>query len=171
MRFSIFMVFGVGIGAAIYKTIGIHGAVAVDFVSFVISGLLIRSCKIPTSARLPNGKLEWKDISLKSSMGDFKAGIAYIIKNRLLAVLVFGFFIFGIVNGAFAILPMFTMKTKTSMKCQLRKRPPSSTSSSRIPPTPLITLRNAWPLPLHVIVLGSSCSQPSFIPKSTTFQH
>jgi MFS family permease len=104
------MVFGVGIGAAVYKTIGIHGAVAVDFVSFVISGLLIRSCKIPTSARLPNGKLEWKDISLKSSLSDFKAGIAYIIKNRLLAVLVFGFFIFGIVNGAFAILPMFTMK-------------------------------------------------------------
>lgn len=110
MLFSIFMVFGVGIGAAIYKTIGIHGAVVVDFVSFVISALLIRSCKIPTSARLPNGKLKWKDISLKSSLSDFKAGIFYIIKNRLLAVLVFGFFIFGIVNGAFAILPMFTMK-------------------------------------------------------------
>lgn len=114
MLFSIFMIFGVGIGAIIYKTIGIHGAVVVDFVSFIISGLLIRNCKIPTAARLPNGKIEWKDISIKSSVKDFKAGIVYIIKNRLLAVLVFGFFIFGIVNGSFAILPMFTMKYEFS---------------------------------------------------------
>lgn len=110
MLFSIFMVFGVGIGAAIYKTIGIHGAVVVDFVSFIISALLIRSCKIPQSARLPNGTFKWKDFNIKSTFHDFKAGILYIIKNRLLAVLVFGFFIFGIVNGAFSILPMFTMK-------------------------------------------------------------
>lgn len=115
MLFSIFMVFGVGIGAAIYKTVGIHGAVAVDFISFVISALLIRSCKIPSSARLPNGKLEWKDISIKSSISDFKDGITYIIKNRLLAVLIFGFFIFGLVNGAFAILPMFTMKYELTL--------------------------------------------------------
>jgi len=114
MLFSIFMVFGVGIGAAMYKTIGIHGAVAVDFVSFIISGLLIRSCQIPSSARLPNGRLEWKDVSIKSSFVDFKDGILYIIKNRLLASLIFGFFVFGFFNGAFAILPMFTMKYELS---------------------------------------------------------
>lgn len=114
MLFSIFMVLGVGIGAAIYKTVGIHGAIAVDFISFVVSALLIRSCHIPKSARLPNGKLDWKDISLKSSLRDFKDGIVYILKNRLLAMLVFGFFIFGFVSGAFAILPMFTMKYEFS---------------------------------------------------------
>ncbi len=115
MLFSIFMVFGVGIGAFIYKTVGIHGAVIVDFISFIISALLIKSCNIPISARLPNGQVKWKDISLKSSIGDFKAGIVYIIKNRLLASLVFGFFIFGIVNGAFAVLPMFTMKYELTL--------------------------------------------------------
>ncbi|MBU7591889.1 MFS transporter [Metabacillus halosaccharovorans] len=114
MLFSIFMVFGVGLGAAIYKTVGIHGAVIVDFLSFIFSALLIRSCKIPTSARLPNGKVEWKDVNIKSSLGDFKAGILYIVKNRLLSVLIFGFFIFGFFNGAFAILPMFTMKYELS---------------------------------------------------------
>ncbi|MBM7603581.1 H+ antiporter protein [Metabacillus crassostreae] len=114
MLFSIFMVFGVGIGAAIYKTVGIHGAIIVDFISFVISALLIRSCHIPFAARLPNGKVKWKDLSIKSSVSDFKEGISYIIKNKLLASLIFGFFIFGLFNGAFAILPMFTMKYELS---------------------------------------------------------
>lgn len=114
MLFSIFMVFGVGLGAAIYKTVGIHGAIIVDFISFVISGFLIRSCKIPSSARLPNGKVEWKDVSFKSSLADFKDGIVYIVKNRLLSALIFGFFVFGFFNGAFAILPMFTMKYELS---------------------------------------------------------
>ncbi|MGG3797782.1 MFS transporter [Metabacillus fastidiosus] len=116
MLFSIFMVFGVGLGAAAYKTIGIHGAVVIDFFSFIISGFLIRACKIPTAARLPNGKLSWKELSIKSSLNDFKDGITYIIKNRLLALLVFGFFMFGFVTGAFAILPMFTMKYKLALE-------------------------------------------------------
>lgn len=42
MLFSIFMVFGVGIGAFMYNTIGIEGAIILDFVSFIISGTLIR---------------------------------------------------------------------------------------------------------------------------------
>jgi DHA3 family macrolide efflux protein-like MFS transporter len=115
MLFSIFLVFGVGIGAAIYNTIGIYGAVFVDLISFVISGLLIRFCNIPISARLPNGKLEWKNININQALSDFKAGITYIIKSRLLTLLVFGFFIFGIVNGAFAILPMFKMKYELTL--------------------------------------------------------
>ncbi|AZB42618.1 MFS transporter [Bacillus sp. FJAT-42376] len=112
--FSIFMVFGVGLGAIAYKTIGIHGAVVIDFVSFVISALLIRACKIPKGARLPNGKPDWKEINFKTSFRDFKDGIVYIIQNKLLAVIIFGFFVFGFVNGGFAILPMFTMKYKLS---------------------------------------------------------
>ncbi|MGD6793438.1 MFS transporter [Metabacillus indicus] len=112
--FSIFMVFGVGLGAIAYQTIGLKGAVAFDFISFVISAILIRRCKIPMEARLPNGKAKWKDFSLSSTYRDFKDGILYIVKNKLLASLVFGFFVFGFVNGAFSILPIFTMKYELS---------------------------------------------------------
>ncbi|MGG3626541.1 MFS transporter [Bacillus gobiensis] len=114
MLFSMFMVFGVGLGALMYKTIGLEGAITIDFISFISSGLLIRACKIPVEARLPNGKANWKSISLKSSMRDFKEGLTYILKNKLLASLVFGFFVFGFVNGGFAVLPMFTMKYELS---------------------------------------------------------
>ncbi|MEK3805115.1 MFS transporter [Bacillus sp. FSL H8-0547] len=112
--FSIFMVFGVGLGAIAYQTIGLKGAVAFDFISFVISAILIRRCKIPMEARLPNGKVKWKDFSISSTYRDFKDGILYIVKNKLLASLVFGFFVFGFVNGAFSILPIFTMKYELS---------------------------------------------------------
>lgn len=112
--FSIFMVFGVGLGAIAYQTIGLKGAVAFDFISFVISAILIRRCKIPMEARLPNGKAKWKDFSISSTYRDFKDGILYILKNKLLASLVFGFFVFGFVNGAFSILPIFTMKYELS---------------------------------------------------------
>ncbi|MGX1194234.1 MFS transporter [Metabacillus sp. SLBN-84] len=112
--FSIFMVFGVGLGAIAYQTIGLKGAVAFDFISFVISAILIRRCKIPMEARLPNGKAKWKDFSISSTYRDFKDGILYIVKNKLLASLVFGFFVFGFVNGAFSILPIFTMKYELS---------------------------------------------------------
>ncbi|WP_049628386.1 MFS transporter [Bacillus sp. JFL15] len=108
--FSIFMVFGVGMGAFMYKTIGVHGAIILDFVSFIVSGFLIRACRIPIEARQPNGPFKWGDSFLKDSVADFKEGIVYIIKNKLLASLIFGFFIFGFVNGGFAVLPMFTMK-------------------------------------------------------------
>lgn len=110
MLFSIFMVFGVGIGAFMYNTIGIEGAIILDFVSFIISGLLIRSCRIPKEARQPNGAFSWRKTSVKDSINDFREGILYILKNKLLASLIFGFFIFGFVNGGFAVLPMFTMK-------------------------------------------------------------
>ncbi|MGP1907213.1 MFS transporter [Metabacillus sp. JX24] len=112
--FSIFMVFGVGLGAIAYQTIGLKGAVTFDFISFVISAILIRRCKIPMEARLPNGKAKWKDFSISSTYRDFKDGILYIVKNKLLASLVFGFFVFGFVNGAFSILPIFTMKYELS---------------------------------------------------------
>ncbi|MDM5319704.1 MFS transporter [Bacillus pumilus] len=110
MLFSLFMVFGVGIGAIMYKTIGLHGAITIDLISFIVSGILIRSCNIPIEARQPNGQAGWRGMSIKSSLKDFKEGILYIIKNKLLASLIFGFFVFGLVNGAFAVLPMFTMK-------------------------------------------------------------
>ncbi len=100
MLFSLFLLFGVGIGAFMYKTIGLHGAIALDFVSFIVSGFLIRSCDIPLEARQPNGK-RLENMTVKDSMHDFKEGIVYILKNKLLASLVFGYFIFGLVSGDF----------------------------------------------------------------------
>ena len=114
MLFSLFLLFGVGIGAFMYKTIGLHGAIALDFVSFIVSGFLIRSCDIPLAARKPNGNKGWKNMTVKDSMRDFKEGIVYILKNKLLASLVFGYFIFGLVSGGLSVLPMFKMKYELS---------------------------------------------------------
>lgn len=114
MLFSLFLLFGVGIGAFMYKTIGLHGAIALDFVSFIVSGFLIRSCDIPLEARQPNGQKGWKNMTVKDSMHDFKEGIVYILKNKLLASLVFGYFIFGLVSGGLSVLPMFKMKYELS---------------------------------------------------------
>lgn len=110
MLFSMFMVFGVGLGALTYNWIGIHGAIFIDAVSFIISALLIRACNIPQAARLPNGRPKWKDLNMKSTLTDFKVGIQYIIRNRLLSLIIFGFFVFGFIQGSFAVLPIFTMK-------------------------------------------------------------
>ncbi|MGG1312308.1 hypothetical protein [Cohnella laeviribosi] len=41
-------------------------------------------------------------------------GLRYIVGNRLLLVLISGFLFFGIVNGVFAVLPIFAMKYKLS---------------------------------------------------------
>lgn len=114
MLFSLFMLFGVGLGAFMYKTIGLHGAIALDFISFIVSGFLIRSCNIPLEARQPNGQKGWKHITIKDSMHDFKEGFVYILKNKLLASLVFGYFIFGLVSGSLSVLPMFKMKYELS---------------------------------------------------------
>ncbi|MBO9130912.1 MFS transporter [Bacillus sp. 165] len=109
---GMFMLFGVGLGALAYKFIGIEGAVIADGISFIISAFLIRSCTIPNEVRLPNGKAEWRDIQLRTVLADFRQGIAYIVQYKLLLSIIFGFFIFGIINGGFAVLPIFTMKYK-----------------------------------------------------------
>ncbi|MED1741594.1 MFS transporter [Bacillus swezeyi] len=114
MLFSLFMLFGVGLGAFMYKTIGLHGAIALDLISFIVSGFLIRSCDIPLEARQPNGKKGWTNITVKDSMHDFKEGIVYILKNKLLTSLVFGYFVFGLVSGGLSVLPMFKMKYELS---------------------------------------------------------
>ncbi|MCD7035459.1 MFS transporter [Metabacillus sp. GX 13764] len=112
--FSVFMIFGVGLGAAVYHTLGIHGAVAIDFFSFILSAVLIRLCKIPMSARLPNGIPEKAAFGIRAALTDFSSGIKYIQSKKLLTSIMFGFFVFGFFNGAFAILPMYTMKYKFS---------------------------------------------------------
>ncbi|KAA0546245.1 MFS transporter [Bacillus sp. BGMRC 2118] len=112
MVFSLFMLFGVGLGALTYKTIGIYGALVIDSVSFIVSAFLIRACSIAIEARMPNGKSRLKDMNLKQTLADFKQGGRYILDRKLLLTIVSGFFIFGFINGGFAILPLFTMKFK-----------------------------------------------------------
>jgi MFS transporter, DHA3 family, macrolide efflux protein len=109
---GLFMLFGMGMGAISYHYIGLMGTVMIDGVSFIISGLLISTCSIPLEARLPNGKTHMKDINLTTVLTDFKEGLKYILHFRLLKSIVSGFLVFGLINGAFAVLPLFTMKYK-----------------------------------------------------------
>jgi len=112
MVFGVFMLFGVGLGAIAYQTIGIKGAIILDGTSFIISALLIRFCRIKEEVRLPNGRTTWKELKWSTLTKDFKDGLSYILAHRLLLMLIAGFFVFGLINGAFAVLPLFTLKYK-----------------------------------------------------------
>jgi MFS transporter, DHA3 family, macrolide efflux protein len=109
---SVFMLFGTGLGALAYHYIGLQGAVMLDGIGFLLSGLLIVSTKVSMEKRLPNGRTSWKEIGLPLIVKDFREGIRYILQDRLLLSLIGGFLIFGFINGAFSVLPMFTMKYK-----------------------------------------------------------
>jgi MFS family permease len=108
--FGTFMLFGVGLGAVAYQTIGIHGAMMLDIISFLISGALISMASISENVRLPNGKTDWTELRIPMVLKDFKDGFSYILNNKLLLTIISGFFIFGFINGGFAILPIFSMK-------------------------------------------------------------
>lgn len=114
MLMGIFMLFGLSLGAAAYHLVGIEGAMIIDGVSFILSGLLISTGKFPDKARMPSGSSSLRAISISLIFRDFKQGLLYIKNNRLLLVLVSGFLLFGIINGVFAVLPIFTMKYKLS---------------------------------------------------------
>ncbi|WP_438448878.1 MFS transporter [Gorillibacterium sp. sgz5001074] len=114
MIFGVFMLFGMGLGALAYRYVGIEGAVLLDAASFLVSGLLITACRIREEVRLPNGRTRLAELKLSMVVKDFRDGLAYIFRNKLLLALILGFGIFGFVNGAFAVLPMFTMKYKLS---------------------------------------------------------
>jgi DHA3 family macrolide efflux protein-like MFS transporter len=109
---GMFMLFGMGFGAISYHFIGITGSVLVDGISFILSGLLIGSCNISLDARLPNGKVHYRELNFSTILKDFKEGLFYILNFKLLKSIVAGFLIFGLVNGGFAVLPLFTMKYK-----------------------------------------------------------
>ncbi|GIP28899.1 putative MFS-type transporter YkuC [Paenibacillus sp. J23TS9] len=111
---GVFMLFGMSMGSAAYYYLGIEGAIIIDTASFIISGILLAFCHFPPHVRQPNGKMKLKDLNLKSIISDFGMGFKYIVRYRLLLAIVLGFFFFGIVNGVFSILPLFTMKYKLS---------------------------------------------------------
>ncbi|MCC5802909.1 MFS transporter [Rossellomorea vietnamensis] len=112
MVMSLFMLLGNAVAIFVYWTTGIYGAIAVDFVTFVISAILIKKCVIPEEVRLPNGKHSWKDLNIQSVTKDFTEGMKYIFNHKLLLSLIGGFVVFGIVNGGFAVIPIFILKYK-----------------------------------------------------------
>lgn len=111
---GIFMLFGMSLGATAYHFIGIEGAIIVDGLSFLLSGLLLSWGQFPEAARMPNGKTRIRELRFSLVIKDFWEGLRYIVGNRLLLVLISGFLFFGIVNGVFAVLPIFAMRYKLS---------------------------------------------------------
>ncbi|MFJ7831388.1 MFS transporter [Peribacillus sp. NPDC046944] len=109
---SLFMLFGNGIGIFIYWSVGIEGAIIFDVIGFIISGFLIRSCRISKEVRQPNGVYNLKELSVTGVWADFKIGWQYIWQYKLLFTLISGFLVFGIVNGGFSVMQVFILKYK-----------------------------------------------------------
>ncbi|QJC50896.1 MFS transporter [Paenibacillus albicereus] len=109
---GVFMLFGTGLGAVVYHWIGVMGAVTVDLIGFLLGALLLRGLRLPEAVRLPNGRSRLSALSLPSVWGDFREGLRYILGRKLLASLLGGLSLFGLINGCFAMLPMLTMKYK-----------------------------------------------------------
>lgn len=114
MIMGLFMLFGMSLGAAAYRFLGIEGAILIDALSFIISGLLILSCRFTAEVRMPGGHHALRDIRFPQLLKDFREGLRYILGHKLLLTLISGFLFFGIVNGVFAVLPIFAMKYKLS---------------------------------------------------------
>ncbi|EJQ37427.1 hypothetical protein IEE_05213 [Bacillus cereus BAG5X1-1] len=109
---SFFVLFGSGIGIFCYWAIGIKGTILIDAVSFMISGLLIQSCKLSKEIRMPNGEHTIKDLKALLIWTDFKLGLTYIFNHGLLRILVSGFVVFGILNGGLSVMQIFILKYK-----------------------------------------------------------
>ncbi|TCZ76625.1 MFS transporter [Paenibacillus albiflavus] len=112
MLMGLFMMFGVGLGAVAYQTIGIVGAVALDGVGLTLSALLIRKCEVPEAVRQPNGAASWRGMKFRKVWSDFAQGLGYIRQKPLLQALICGFLLFGLLNGGISVLPLYTMKYK-----------------------------------------------------------
>ncbi|WP_100487871.1 MFS transporter [Sporolactobacillus pectinivorans] len=109
---SLFMIFGNGLGAVVYWRAGAPGAILIDTLSFIVSAILIRSLKISSEVRLPNGSHIWRSINLEMIKNDFSQGFHYIAHSRLLISLIASFAIFGIINGGCSVMLIFILKYK-----------------------------------------------------------
>lgn len=109
---SLFMLFGNGLGILVYWSVGVYGAILADTITFIASAFLIKSCRIPEEVRLPNGRHTFKDLNIPLVFKDFKLGMKYILQHKLLSALLVGFFVFGVVNGGFSVMPIFMLKYK-----------------------------------------------------------
>lgn len=109
---SLFMLFGGAIGTIVFWKLGVEAAIIIDTISFILSGLLIQVAKLSKEITNPNGHHTLKDLKLPLVLKDFKEGIVYILNNSLLRSLLSGFFLFGVINGGFSVMPSFILKYK-----------------------------------------------------------
>lgn len=109
---SLFMLFGGAIGTFVFWKLGVEAAIMVDAISFILSGLFILLAKVPKEITNPNGDHTVKDLKFKLFLSDFKEGIVYIFNHSLLRLILSGFFLFGIINGGFSVMPSFILKYK-----------------------------------------------------------
>ncbi|ATO48962.1 MFS transporter [Brevibacillus laterosporus] len=109
---SILILVGSSISIFLYWHIGIEGAILVDAISYLVSGLLIQLCHIKVEIRLPNGEKSWKDVSIGALISDFSKGVGYIWNNKLVLAISSAFFLFGIINAGYALIPTYALKYK-----------------------------------------------------------
>lgn len=109
---SLFMLFGGAIGTIVFWKLGVEAAIIIDTVSFILSGLLIQVAKVSKEITNPNGHHTLKDLNFTLVLKDFKEGIVYILNHSLLRSLLSGFFLFGVINGGFSVMPSFILKYK-----------------------------------------------------------
>lgn len=94
----------------IYKAFGIAGVMAVDACATAVSFALMWYAKIPLSATMPNGKLQFSFRFLKPFIHGVKEGVQYAWSMRTLRSLLFTFLVFGVVNAALATLPLYSIR-------------------------------------------------------------
>jgi len=109
---SLFMLFGGAIGTIVFWKLGVEAAIIIDTISFILSGLLIQVAKLSKEITNPNGQHSLKDLKFTLVLKDFKEGIIYILNHSLLRSLLSGFFLFGVINGGFSVMPSFILKYK-----------------------------------------------------------
>ncbi len=109
---SLFMLFGGAIGTIVFWKLGVEAAIIIDTISFILSGLLIQVAKLSKEITNPNGHHTLKDLKFTLVLKDFKEGIVYILNHSLLRSLLSGFFLFGVINGGFSVMPSFILKYK-----------------------------------------------------------
>lgn len=109
---SLFMLFGGAIGTIVFWKLGVEAAIIIDTISFILSGLLIQVAKLSKEITNPNGHHTLRDLKFSVVLKDFKEGIVYILNNSLLRSLLSGFFLFGVINGGFSVMPSFILKYK-----------------------------------------------------------
>jgi len=109
---SIFFIIGNGIGAVVYWTVGIEGAIIIDAISYTLSGYFIWRLNIDQEVKLPNGQASIKDIKVKTIFLDFKEGILFVLGHKIVFTLILGIFFIGIINGGLTVMNIFMMKYK-----------------------------------------------------------
>lgn len=112
MLASIFLLFGTAFGALFYSELGISGAILVNCLSFLISASLIFQCRFHRRTVLPKGGSDFSNSKISSFIYEFKQGILYIQKHRILKYLMVGTFILGFVNGGLSIMPVYLLRYK-----------------------------------------------------------